>query len=995
MSVTINQFWAALTSSRLLPPAKLQQLFSEYSAGHPENRDIEVLVNWMKDKGALTAYQGEILSSGHTGPFSYGPYQVNDKVTSGPLQGAFKARHARSRFPVLLHFLGGSETADLKRWKQVDSRAQRLVPIDTAWLTPVFETTVLSEHRMVVSGIPRGKVLSQLPAKSRLPWKHSCLVGAQIASALDLIHRLDLIHGSLCDDVIWIDSSGKAQLFPVVGLLSDPWTEYSQLPDARRQSCLSYLAPEVESRDQQNEAGEVYALGCLLVRLIRGRPFCPADTPAAQKKFHQRGELPNLAKYDLPADLLALIQSMLSRDPADRPASASAVASLLALHSGKATTVDAGQAPPPEQIAVRQQLKSVVTASPVASELPQIQTDEENGSRVDVDEVQAGSVRIDATIDQSELDPASRIEAARLARQRRQQNKWKAPAAIAAAVVVFGGLLGGVAYWMSQTTRQNDPVATDTDRNADTPNDSTDVRAGDPSDPLSAVVQTLIDDDDQSLWETPTVGPPIDVSYLPPIPRILLSARGEAMMSSEEGRRVLEAFGPEFQSLLTDFMGPAGIELADCQQLLVSFHEPPVNMDGDLPVGYLPFAVVTLPTPMSRAAVLAMWGQPDRKQTDQGQTFFENQSGWAFYPIVSDDPAPVSDASDAEDLPAGAQANIVKFAFGPRVLVQQSLALPGGIPLSGALEDLVPRTDRDRHLNLLYLRPALFNDRGQAWMGATLAAFNRDLSVLLPDEIQGGLVSFHIDDGNYFELQFDRAVDLKVSQLRERLEAGIRDRRDRLTEFVAKVAPNPYWDRVRVKYAGMLADSVRNLRFGVERGQLVVNAWLPPMAAHNLVAASELLATFSDGAARPKESQIKVPATMQALLATPRNLDVANPPDLNVLMADLKREIETDYGQLPFSWDIQLLGADLEAEGITKNQRPGQLKMEQKTLAEILTSIMVSANPAKDISGPEDPNCKLVWVLQPDPENPDKQLILITTRGAAEEKGYALPEAFR
>ncbi len=993
MSVTINQFWAALTASRLLPSAKLQQLFSDYSTGHPENRDIEVLVNWMTEKGALTAYQAEILSSGHAGPFSYGPYQVNDKVNSGPLQGAFKARHARSRFPVLLHFLGGSEPADLQRWKRVEVRTQQLVPIDTAWLTPVFETTVLSEHRMVVSGIPRGKVLSQLPAKSRLPWKHACLVGAQIASALDLIHQRDLVHGSLCDDVIWIDSSGKAQLFPVVGLLSEPWTDYSQLPEALRQSCLSYLAPEVESRDQQNVTGEIYALGCLLVRLIRGRPFCPADTPAAQKKFHQRGEQPNLAKYDLPADLLELIQSMLDLDPAGRPASASAVASLLALQSGKATTVDAGKAPPPEQIALRQQLQSVVTASPVASELPLIQTDEEPGFRVE--EVQAVSVQIDATVDKSESDPASRIEAARLARQRRQQNKWKVPAAIAAAVVVFGGLLGGVAYWMSQTTRQTDPVAADTERGTDNPNDSTDGDAGGPTDPGSAVVQTLIADDDQSLWETPTVGPPIDFSYLPPIPRIVLSARGQAMMGSDEGRRVLDAFGPEFQSVLTDFLAPAGIELADCQQLLVSFHEPPAEMDGEQRRGYLPFAVVTLPKPMSRSAVLAMWGQPDRKQTDQGQTFFENQSGWAFYPVVPDDPAPVGDASEAGDLPAGAEANIVKFAFGPRVLLQQSLALPGGIPLSGALEDLVPRTDRDRHLNLLYLRPALFNDRGQAWMGATLAAFNRDLSVLLPDEIQGGLVSFHIDDGNYFELQFDRAVDLKVSQLRERLEAGIRDRRDRLTEFVATVAPNPYWDRVRVKYAGMLADSVRNLRFGVERGQLVVNAWLPPMAAHNLVAASELLATFSDGAARPSESQTEVPATIQALLATPRNLDVANPPDLNVLMADLKREIETDYGQLPFGWDIQLLGADLEAEGITKNQRPGQLKMEQKTLAEILTSIMVSANPAKDISGPEDPNCKLVWVLQPDPENPDKQLILITTRGAAEEKGYALPEAFR
>ena len=161
-----------------------------------------------------------------------------------------------------------------------------------------------------------------------------------------------------------------------------------------------------------------------------------------------------------------------------------------------------------------------------------------------------------------------------------------------------------------------------------------------------------------------------------------------------------------------------------------------------------------------------------------------------------------------------------------------------------------------------------------------------------------------------------------------------------------------------------------------------------------MVAASELVATFQKTAIDPNANQLQVPQTLAELLQTKRDLDIANPPDLNVLLADLQQEINGDYNRLPFKWRIVLLGADLEKDGITKNQRPGPLQLEQKSFTEILTSIVVSANPDKDITGAADPNCKLIWVVAPDPDNPTQQAILITTRAAAEKKSYQLPDSF-
>ena len=196
----------------------------------------------------------------------------------------------------------------------------------------------------------------------------------------------------------------------------------------------------------------------------------------------------------------------------------------------------------------------------------------------------------------------------------------------------------------------------------------------------------------------------------------------------------------------------------------------------------------------------------------------------------------------------------------------------------------------------------------------------------------------------------------------------------------------------------MLIDVADNLRWDDEFGTVIGNVWLPPNALHNITAASELAISFEPKKrwAQGTVAKKQTPQTLQELLGTRRDLKIANPPDLNVLLADIATEISDEYLNLPFKFSIQLAGPDLQLEGITQNQRPGPLEIEKQTVAEILTQVMVSANPNRDISGPSDPNCKLVWVIvDTEGENGNREKsVLITTRAAAAQKGYVLPDAF-
>lgn len=975
MTIDINQFWNLFTESRLASPGQIQTLFSECDTQSSASKSPESLAKWIVNRGALSSYQAEILLAGHHGPFKYGRYAVIDKMSDGPLAGCFSARDQKTGYGVILKFVPGKSVDDLELWNRVESRCGKISaaadsamlstsPSLLSFLNPVFETVVLPSHRFVVIAVPSGKSVDRLPRKSRLPWLQACAVMAQAAKGLQAVHERGLLHGGISESSIWTLPGGE------VRLLVDPIAAECGFANQYKSvqfGQLACLAPEVAVPASPKEklpltpAAEVYSLGCVLVRLLTGRSYCSESETAAIKSFHQNSANPSFEKYDLSGDLEKLVVTMLDKNPANRPSS-SEVANLLALYSGQTAELEA------------------VAIDPARSAY------EATLDRVGLDADSAGpaiDIHAGELVDKSnEAGAADRIKTARENAEKRKKQKWLMPIVVLGALLGFIVLLSAGAYMSSGVKVAEDAGASDVASGTSDPDRLSDGQNGVNANAggNTSSHQTLVADDDELLWETPTTGVPIAFDHLPTSPKLLLQVRLADLLKKDEGGRLLKSFGPEFDGAIQAFQNRSGIELGKVSELLLSFHD-----SGEQ--GFEVFAVVTLVEPLPETRLMTLWRQPGQAATEgSGVQFLQSADGTNAFFITQR-------ATAGEE---SSTSGVRQFAMGPPELVQDALEIAGGVPLAGSLRTVAAWTDRDRHVNFLFLRPSLFNDRGQQWMGDSLAGFNRELSVMIPDGVPGGLIGFHMDQANYIELRFDRIADLKAGELKTMMQRDLRDRRDQLINYVARIQPNAFWDRVRVKYAGMLADVSRNFRWGVEHGEVVGNCWLPSMAAHNLIGASELVSSFAAGSGAVDTNSVsQLPQTLDELLSAKRDLEISNPPDLNVLMAELKSEIDSDYGGLPFTWDIKLLGGDLEKDGITKNQRPGELVMKQKTLAEILTSIMISANPSKDITGASDPECKLIWVVAADPDKPDQKSILVTTRAAAAEKSYTLPAAFR
>jgi hypothetical protein len=90
--------------------------------------------------------------------------------------------------------------------------------------------------------------------------------------------------------------------------------------------------------------------------------------------------------------------------------------------------------------------------------------------------------------------------------------------------------------------------------------------------------------------------------------------------------------------------------------------------------------------------------------------------------------------------------------------------------------------------------------------------------------------------------------------------------------------------------------------------------------------------------------------------------------------------------------EIRIEGGDLRREGVTRKQQLRHFDERARTVAELLTYLVIRAHPAAGVTDPSDARHQLVWVPLP---RTDRQVILITTRRAAAANGYHIPTVFR
>ncbi|QEG21279.1 protein kinase [Mariniblastus fucicola] len=913
--IGIDQFWDVLIQSRLIAPAELQQI-REKAATITNSEDAESIANWLVREKILTPLQTKVLLAGHSGPFEFGRYRL---VGGDPQRNVWMARDRKTTHPVWLHFFAGDTRKDLARWDQVEDRAEALAKIEHPNLVRVYESVVTRSHRFLATAVGGKDSLDvKMPLKRRLTESQAIEIVRDVASGVAELEANGLSHGSLSLEAVYANvKDGSTRLMPPV-----------------------VATPNSQARSDVN------ALGRMLFRLLTGR-----DAPEPEKllKVGMHKFTEKLAERKLSQEIGELAyESMVDDDSM----SADAFLKRLDAVAGDSKKTQPQTAASSTESAFVAGLTPWKQSTPVDDEIPDL-----------------------APEDTDRISPKTPIA----------KPKWQLPVAATvgltllgfAALLGIGAVLANLKKFDTPRFATNDDVE-DTERlDPEMVAEASDESPAEPKRKTLAellatqsYVQELIADDQETLWESPTTGFPIDVSSLPPSPRMIAAINWRSIYDSPTGVLSLRAFGPRVESLIANFESRIGFPMSEVDSTVISMH-------SNLSFEYDSFVVVTLQTPTPLDSCLQNWEQPSLIPGIENA--FEQSSGESRW-IAKTDPD---------------TGNVVSFVVGPSELVQQ-VAQGEVAALSGTLRRLVGSSDRSRDANFILPVISLFNTEGQK-LFADYRKWMNELRLTLPEPVVGLAFSFHLDDGDYVEVRVDHTSDLKSKVAAVLMRDRIASKLEQVQLSVQQRQALPFWEPVRARYAAMLRDLSKQLRWDAEFGEVIGNAWLSPGALHNLAAGTELAMAF-EPAERSVASVAETSATpqnLEELLATRRDLTIANPPDLNVLLRNIREEISDQYLDLPFEFNIQINGTDLQKDGITQNQRPGPLQIKDKSVSEILTQVMVSANPNKEISGPADANCKLVWVITEDPESPGKKFVLVTTRAAAAQKDYVLPEVFR
>jgi eukaryotic-like serine/threonine-protein kinase len=1006
VNITIPDFWRLLGDSRLLTQAQLQRLSNDFAqVKHKSPPTARTLAQWLMDHRAITKYQATVLLAGRPGPFFYGEYKVYERVDKGSLSGRFRAVHNPTKHPVLLRFLSGPVLTDARLWAAASANTAAAAAIVSPYVQRHFEAVDLQKFKFLVSEDVRGTGLDEKITEGRVRPAEACRIMRLVALGLAEMHS----HGRICGDVrlatIVVEAAPNE---PNVKLLYEAHQPPAAIDFALASASdalatkADYLAPELLTPGRSPDAlADIYALGCTLYALLSGTlPF--AGSGVEQKLARHLSEpIKPLEAFGIPQPLAQLVTYLMAKNPSVRYQSGAIVAEQLGMFVEPAAIRVKPPAEPPTLAVYEQAVAQKVQGSGFAVQ------QEVRGRRSEIGNLPPSQpiavadqprVAVPPPVVGVSVSPPSRATtAAEIMRRKKAQQKRNmlVVAALAGLVLIVGG--AGAAIWW---TKQHPPAVASSPTGNVTPPELQATTAGSamkveqPSisgDGSSAsteesvtrtaasktavaaigVSQQVVPDDGKMLWASPTAGKPLTLRCVPPEGQLFLIVRPTAMLASDEGRRTIAALGPGLDSERKKFEAASGFKLEEIEQLTITLH----NNDGKFPRTSF---VVKIKEPASAEQLLTKWGNPAAAK-EGGATYYTGPT-WAYYiPQSSEDERTfaMGEARDLKDVAAAAGAPPAVFR---------------------EIERLRRMTDDQRHFSLLFYPQFLFNDDGAPLFAAERAKIRQPLAWLLGDHVQAASASGYFGDEFYFELRMRASLDKEPHALAMELK----DRLDKipglLEDYFVTLSPPPYWKKLAFRYPAMIRELHNQMRTGVDNETAMVNSVLPAAAGHNLVLGGELLVSTTPGQAVTSAGPATAatssgPKTIADALQIKTSYSFAQ-QSLEFAMIELQDDVKSNLKGAPFEFAIKIIGDDLKLDGITRNQSIRDFKQENQTVADILTALVRKANPVTTVKDPSETDQKLVWLIGPDPDNPARQAVLITTRNAAKAKNYTLPPIF-
>ncbi|MGN1334664.1 MAG: Stk1 family PASTA domain-containing Ser/Thr kinase [Anaerovoracaceae bacterium] len=223
-----------------------------------------------------------------------GRYELIEKIGEGGMAVVYKGKDRLLNRYVAIKILRPEYTKDEQFIENFRRESQAAAGLSHPNIVGVYDVGKEGNIHFIVMELIDGKVLSDvIKEKGRLDYKEAISIIRQVASALSLAHKNQIIHRDIKPHNILITSTGVAKLadFGIAKAVSAATIVGGS---NKIMGSVHYFSPEQARGAYVDERSDIYSLGIVLYEMLTGKVPFDGDNPVSIALMHINDPMPSL-----------------------------------------------------------------------------------------------------------------------------------------------------------------------------------------------------------------------------------------------------------------------------------------------------------------------------------------------------------------------------------------------------------------------------------------------------------------------------------------------------------------------------------------------------------------------------------------------------------------------------------------------------------------------------------------------------------------------------
>ena len=251
-------------------------------------------------------------------------YEMIEMIGKGGMATVYKAKDLTLKRFVAIKILREEFTTDEEFIRRFNIEAQAAASLAHQNIVSIYDVGSENNIYYIVMELIKGKTLKQIIDEDGvLPWKWSLNIAIQIASALEVAHKNNIVHRDIKPHNIIITEEGIAKVtdFGIAKAVSNSTiTAFGTTIGS-----VHYFSPEHARGGYTDAKSDLYSLGVVMYEMLTGRVPFDADTPVSIALKHMQEEPVEPIKLNpsIPYSVNKIILKAMKKDANVRYGSAS------------------------------------------------------------------------------------------------------------------------------------------------------------------------------------------------------------------------------------------------------------------------------------------------------------------------------------------------------------------------------------------------------------------------------------------------------------------------------------------------------------------------------------------------------------------------------------------------------------------------------------------------------------------------------------------------